>query len=179
MAETTQSPSTIVSDSSAGSVSWSNPSNAASDDSSYAQATMVGATTTEYLKATNFGFNVPSGSTINGIEVLLERSSTLGRGSDHTIQLVKGGSVSGNNKASQTWPASEATYTYGGSSDLWGLSLSDTDINASGFGATVRAQSSSNAYANVDHIEITVYYTPPATSDVIKQTMYYSRMRTQ
>ncbi len=178
MPETTQSPSTIVNDSSAGSTAWTNPGNAASDDGSYATAGMAGATTTQYLKATNFGFSLPGGSTVNGIGVAINRKGTLTRNSDSELRLVVGGSVSGDDKASATtWTTSDATATYGGSSDLWGLSLSDTDINSSDFGVALRAQSSNTANASVDHITITVYYTLYAGGDVIKQVRYYQMMR--
>lgn len=52
-----------------------------------------------------------------------------------TIKLVKGGVISGDNKGTGSLTsASDTEYTFGGSSDLWGLSLSSSDVNASDFG---------------------------------------------
>lgn len=52
----------------------------------------------------------------------------------NSIKLVKSGTIQGNDKAAGSITASDVYYPFGGSSDLWGLSLSDTDINASNFG---------------------------------------------
>ena len=49
-------------------------------------------------------------------------------------QIVKGGSRTGDIK--DVSPESKATKTYGGASDLWGVSLSDSDVNASNFGVS-------------------------------------------
>ncbi|MGB0522678.1 MAG: T9SS type A sorting domain-containing protein [Flammeovirgaceae bacterium] len=53
-----------------GSVAWSNPGNITASDNSYASATNG---TTETIVANNFGFNIPSSTTIDGIEVNIER----------------------------------------------------------------------------------------------------------
>ena len=54
---------------------------------------------------------------------------------DTTVKLVKGGSISGDNKATSTdLISTEAYISYGGSSDLWGNTLTYSDINAITFG---------------------------------------------
>ena len=54
-------------------------------------------------------------------------------------KLIKGGSQSGDNKASNTSiPTSVGNVDFGGASDLWGNTLSDSDINASNFGIAVQ-----------------------------------------
>lgn len=57
----TKSPGTLADDAAVGTVAWSNPSNAASSNDSYATASGAGGTT-HYLKATNFGFAIPAGA---------------------------------------------------------------------------------------------------------------------
>lgn len=55
-----------------------------------------------------------------------------------TIKLVKGGTVSGNNKSTgATLGGVEGYVSYGGVADLWGLTLLDTDINSPNFGFVV------------------------------------------
>jgi len=152
-------------------IAWSNPSNAASSDNSYATASGLisgaGSDTTHYLKATNFGFSIPGGATITGIKVEIERKATQNSDlvKDNKIQLVKAGTIQSTNKATTTtWPTSDAVASYGGSSDLWSGSWTPSDINDSGFGVAIEAATknvvmSNTETASVDHIKITVYYT--------------------
>ena len=68
------SPGTMADDSTIGTITWSNPDNAkASDDSRSIANHVSAASTSHYLKATNFGFSIPAGSTIDGIVVRVER----------------------------------------------------------------------------------------------------------
>lgn len=77
---------------------------------------------------------------------------------DYRVQLVKGGVVGGNDKASTAaWPLSDAYASYGGSTDTWGTYWTTTDINASSFGAAIAARVQ-NGSARVDHVRITVYH---------------------
>jgi hypothetical protein len=120
------------------------------------------------LDVTNFSFTLPGSATITGVVVGMERSKTPAGGTiqDLLIQLIKGGTAQGDDKSSATlWPnaASEAYQTYGSSSDLWGLSLSVSDVNASDFGVRIRCINpgfdAAAATAQVDHVRITVHYT--------------------
>jgi photosystem II stability/assembly factor-like uncharacterized protein len=83
---------------------------------------------------------------------------------DTTVKLVKGGAVVGDNKAdAANWPGADAYTTYGGAADLWGTTLTVSDVNANNFGVVVSATRGNGAKSYVDHIRITVYYTAPAT----------------
>lgn len=154
-------PSAAANESSAGDVAWNNPSEALASDDVYATRTLFSGQTTQYLELTGFGFSIPGGAPISGIVVEVERSdggvSTV---KDHTVQLLKGGAAAGDNKATgATWPGSDATATYGGASDLWGESWTDSDVNASNFGVRIRAQcTSGNGAPRVDLVAVTVYY---------------------
>ncbi len=175
------SPSTIVS--TAGPFgAWSTPSNAgASDDSRTTCALGSGVSGTNPLDVTGYDdFNIPSDATINGIVVEIEKSctSTSGSPNDATIQLIKGGTASGTNKASATtWPTTDAYSTYGGAADLWGLAWSPSDINASNFGVRIQAQKTglkTSTTVRVDHVRITVYYTEGGGGPVLSAT-YFNR----
>lgn len=103
-----KSPGTVVSDSSIGTGSWENPSNAtASDDS-----------------RTNWS-----------------STAILGSGENVTLtdcKLVKadviGGTSQGDGTIVPITSTNEAYLTIGGSSNLWGNSLSESDVENSGFG---------------------------------------------
>ena len=147
---------------------WTNPSNVTASDNSYVTGSGLsgsGPSYTNYLTATNFGFAVSG--TIDGIVVEIERKAIGGipyHLKDSILSLIKGGTISGDNKASGTdWDATETYYSYGSSSDLWGLTLADTDVNASNFGVALSigagATGKDSAAGVVDHIRMTVYYT--------------------
>jgi hypothetical protein len=133
--------------------------------------------TAQYLKATDYDFAVPSNATIQGITAEVERSASVGGViTDQSVRIVKGGSITGDSRASgSTWPTSDAYQTYGGSSDLWGESWTPADINSTGFGLAVVPQTTSSAQARVDHIRMTVRYTTPSsmeTTQYLKATNF-------
>lgn len=147
-----------------GSVSWTNPGNVTASDGANATASPIAnsqASTT--LEATSFGFSIPGGATIDGIEVDITRHADLINLADLNATLVVGGSTAGTPGTGTTssWPLFSAIETYGGAADTWGLTLSSSDINASNFGAAFQVVNN-NASANsgyVDYIAITVFYT--------------------
>ena len=180
MSETTKITGSAVNDASAGKAAWSNPSNAETDDSNFAQCALTNPSPqSNYLKATSFGFAIPADATMNGIGMSYKRSSTSGRGSDLTIKLVVGGSVSGDNKASGSWPATAAETTKGGSADLWGVTLTPAQVNASNFGGVIQAQKSLLCYGQVYYVKMTAYYTPAGGGSIIPQVRYFQNMRNQ
>jgi len=166
-------PGTVVNDIGIGTRAWSNATNVGASDNTYATAFHLAGGTTQYLKATNFGFSIPSGATIDGIEVTIEAATYAGSTRDSTVSLVKGGTISGSNLGTNTsWTTSDSIRTYGGPSQLWGLSWTDTDINASTFGvaySSVMAGGKSGGGNRCDAMTITVYYTASGggTTDAI------------
>jgi len=133
-----------------GTVAWNNPGNARTNNNSYATAALTasGVTTSNYLRVSNFGFNIPASATISGIEVIIgRREDNTGNGNDVRdveVILMKAGSTSGiNNKAYTTldWPTSKTAANYGNPTDLWGTTWNATDINAANFGVSLVANS--------------------------------------
>lgn len=173
-------PGTGADDAGTGGFAWTNPGNILASDNSYATRLFPGnGATTHYLKATNFGFAIPAGATIDGIVLEIERkcvvNSALNNAKDAIVKLVKGGTVSGNDKAdtSTRWPTSDTYATYGASNDLWGLSLTDSDVNSSTFGAVLSALFTRTGKINpdisVDHFRITVHYTASGGGGIFLQ----------
>jgi len=174
MASITKSPGTIVNDTTVGTVAWNNPTNAAASDDVYATVGINAGQEIQYsnyLKCTNFGFAIPTNAIIKGVQIDIERHASLNTSNNHVciqaVRLVKGGTPQGSSKlSSQYWPLSDAYESLGGSADMWGLTLTPADINASNFGVVLEAvlyapagYDSITGY--VDHIRITVYYTFP------------------
>lgn len=168
-------PGTAADSTDGGTGTWINPNNIKVNDSSYATCELSGpsnqSNTTHYLQATNFGFTIPGGATINGILVEWIRNASQLSGTsnprDKNSYIIKGGTqqTTQDKASASVWGSSDATASYGNSSDLWGLSWASSDINSSGFGASLRAQrdaAKSDVIFNVNFCRITVTYTAAA-----------------
>jgi hypothetical protein len=162
-----------------GTIAWTNPGNITSAGSPYAVATNVppNGGTSNYLRGTSYGFAIPSGSTINGITVIINRQSSGSSDPlirDYIVSLVKAGTITGQNKAvtDTNWPGSFGTRSYGGVNDLWGTSWTADDINNANFGVVLSVRNShTNSQrtrtATVDYMQITVDYTLPGTTTAV------------
>lgn len=167
----TASPATCENLTGIGSVAWSNPSYAEVSDNSRATASVDG-TTTQYLYCHGYGFSIPTGATINGITVNVERSSnsTSNSGSkDAAVRVVQGGVVgTTDNSSGNTYTTSDVVEAHGGDTDLWGKTWTAAQINAANFGtafAATKASSSGSAQTvSVNSLQVTVDYTPPPLS---------------
>ncbi len=152
-------------DAAVGFITWNNPSNITADDSSYATLSTIATGQTHWIKATNFNFSLPSTtSSVDGILVEWKRKGSAAACiRDNSKKLVKGGTIQGSDlSASANWPTTEAYESFGGSSSLWGLTFTYTDINASNFGAVSQGLCLANGQtASVNCCRITVTYTVP------------------
>lgn len=164
---------------SAGGTNWTSPSNVVANDDSYVTLSATFdedpiTVNSNRLRASGFGYSIPSDATVNGIKVEISRksnSTSTGSVKDNQVYLVDadGTSVSVSNKAdtSTSWPTTEGVATYGGSSDLWGSTWDPADINDTDFGVYLKAVvvgTSATETASVDSITVTVYYTPVGSS---------------
>jgi hypothetical protein len=149
---------------------WTNPERIATTDSSYASWTFDAGNFSNYLIPKTFDLSIPSGATIDGIEVkFVNRYASVGTQIyDGNIYLTKNGNngVGSDHRLTGTpeetyWNTSPTTHTFGGASDLWGTTWTPAEINASTFGVLVQAwkTSGSGQIAYVDSVTITVYYT--------------------
>jgi hypothetical protein len=148
-----------------GTVTWTNPGNAFSDNVTYATASVDG-TTTHYIKCVGFGFSIPTGVTIGGIVLSLKRkASGTGNGgvTDAQVRLYKAGTIGATNRATATaYTTTDVTENHGGTADLWGTTWTPSDINNANFGTGVAVTKASSAgaaiTASVDVAKLTVYY---------------------
>jgi hypothetical protein len=158
------SPATVNTTAGGFSQAWTNPSNVTASDNTYATASGSCGQSTHYLDVTNFSFSLGAFDTVVGIKVEVEaKAANSFDWSYSTVQLIQGGTATGNNGvfflgSVQTTDTYE---TFGSNSDLWGLTWSYTDVNASNFGVRVNFQDQCNSSGtlSVDHVRITVYTT--------------------
>ncbi|MCX6223378.1 MAG: MBG domain-containing protein, partial [Bacteroidia bacterium] len=154
---------------------WSNPTYVTASDNNRAIAAIPASNSiSNYLKASGYGFAIPSGATINGVQVAIERheeySGTNARVHDNEVLLVSGATISSNKATSTMWPGTtDATANYGSTSDNWGITWTSGQINDASFGVQLSAintsTSGTNHEARVDHITVTVTYTLTGSLD--------------
>jgi len=150
-------------------VSWHNPSNAVGNTpSTYAEADTDKHDTTDQLRLTNFGFNVPAGAAINEITATLTTTGSNDPIGGAGIQLTKNGTT-----AVGTAPAASSGWSSGSlvlenGTNLWGTTWTAADINSSSFGLLVQpsGQHSGEAF-RIYSAKIAVSYTlvtqPPSS----------------
>ena len=149
---------------------WTTPSDAYSSNDTYAVAT--GLASMNEQDYSSFSFNVPSGATINGIEVKVKAQRTQ-INQDLTLQLSwNNGSSFTSSKINAITSASDATYTYGGSTDTWGRSWTDTEFGNTNFRLYAKNTTSTNRNISIDHVQVNVYYTPSGAGNSATTTSY-------
>jgi hypothetical protein len=120
---------------------------------------------TNYLKATNFGFSIPSGMTIRGIVAEVKWGTGLEQAARETsVRPVKGGTIQGSINRANVGGRLPALGTFwcpfGAENDLWGTAWTHTDINASGFGVALQTHGGGGAssLAFIEAVRVTVFY---------------------
>lgn len=155
--------------------SWTNVNNVKVDDGNYASgdvSNIGNGGTANYIAVSDYGFSIPTGSTIDGILVEFKRYGANVKSPDGMLvnhpAIMKAGSIVATKAGTDTWPTSTPAYvSYGGPTDLWGQSWTASDINNSGFGAQIAAVSTTggtSSTAFIDAIRIKVWYTPPVST---------------
>ena len=151
---------------------WTNPDNIkGADGNADCLFPKDGSGTNSYrIKATNFGFDIPTGATIVGIAVEIRRqeSSWNMNAYDYRVQLLDAsGNLVGDNKASASeWPwSSPGTATYGGATDTWNASPTESMVEDADFGVVLSFSGScgtmGDQHGYVDYIRMTVTYSVP------------------
>jgi Tfp pilus assembly protein PilX len=151
---------------------WTNSTNVFTSNNVDASVALAANAQSANLDVTGFGFSIPSGATIVGIEADVERAASNSSSiQDVNVLLLKGGSTSGisEHASGSSWPTSDTVRTYGSTSDLWGTTWTTANINASNFGIRLKVKNlntSSSRTAFVDHVNLTVYYQPTPTTSI-------------
>lgn len=153
----------------------SNPSRAYTDNSRYAVDTdsgngigtsCIGNDKDKHIFY-NYDFSIPSGSTINGIEVQLDAWADNITGSPKMcVQLSwDGGATWTTTQSTATLTTSQGRYTLGSPSDTWGRSWSNTNLSNSNFRLRIINVASDNSRDfYLDWAAVKVYYSSISSS---------------
>jgi hypothetical protein len=170
VASATRSAGTGANDASFGTGAWTTPTNITASDNARATQSLAAGATTQYLKATNFGFTIPAGATIDGIVVEVEELGGAGL-VEARARIVKADATIGTTDKSTgaALPSSDTYRSYGGAADLWSETWTPTSINDPDFGFVFAATNEAGAArtVSVDHVRITVHYTETVSSLVM------------
>ena len=143
---------------------WSNPGNAYTSNNSYATTSAILASTVDF---NTFGITIPSGSTIDGIEVALEGNS----GPQLTVSLSPDGTNFPATSKNFSFTGADATTVLGSPTDKW----NGTWNAASMTNFTVRVSAPALALSSVslDQIQVKIHYTRPTVLTTIAASGTY------
>lgn len=118
-----------------------------------------------------FNISIPAGSTINGIEVKVEDYFTSGASGSARVR-IRSNSYGDWGVKEMTVNTTEGIETFGGPTDLWETGALDAvswivdDFSNTNFSLMVTWSESGSSfmYHYVDHVQVDVYYTPPAST---------------
>lgn len=167
----------------AGTIAWTNVAGATKvGESAKAEIPFTGAGATQLLKLTGFGFAIPSGAEIKGIEVepnmlVVGQPERFARAA---LILFKAGAQAGS-LHSQTAEGAFTLTSKGGSTDLWGTTWTPAQINASNFGVGLMAESTTAAETILKvscPVTVRVYYSIGASS-VTQDAVLFSERKTE
>jgi hypothetical protein len=163
---------------SGGASAWSStidaPSSMSAEDENWMTCSLDNNAASQTIVANTFGFAIPTGAIINGIEVSWRRMENNSGGIhifDNNIDVSSPsvGATGGRADAAE-WADAFSAQSYGGPTDLWGASWTAEDINDPLFGSSLscRDVGGSLGTAQVDACVITVYYDEAAPVDPVE-----------
>lgn len=138
---------------------WTNPTYAYSSNDQRATGIKVSRDQQDYY---NFTFGVPSGATIDGIEVSIEgqSGSSISNGYLDVYLSWDGGDTWTSSKTTGNFKGtSDITLTVGNSTDTWGRTWSDTEFADGTFVIYLFVNTDTSTSVDIDHVKIKVYYT--------------------
>ena len=144
---------------------WSNPTKAFVSDDDWSKEKYNGEQQDWY----NFGFGIPAGAVIDGIEAEIEGRHQNGSESGVTIELSwdGGATYTASGYGYITSDTSDVVRTFGGAADGWGRAWADTELSDANFRLRVEKQGQDNRFHNIDHLKVKVHYTSAGTSKVL------------
>lgn len=159
-----------------GTVAWVDPSYITTTDTNNTTATLYGSATSNYLRASNFNFAIPTGQKITGIILVVKGKKASSSGTrnikDNIIKIVNAsGVVVGDDKADKTtkWPTTAGEFTYGSSSDNWGLNLLSADVNDTDFGVAISTVGAGpgSPVAYIESVTLQLFYESDAVAPTV------------
>lgn len=153
---------------------WNAPTSIDTADGNSASCSLS-STGSDYLVSSAYGFSIPAASVIDGIRVSIGAGETGSGSSNYIVQLSSNTTPTliGTSKTSATVTGSTIVeQVFGGIADIWGVSLTGADVNASGFGVTLWSDDTGNNLL-IDYIKMFITYTPPAGGGLFTAGGYY------
>ena len=144
---------------------WTNPGNAFSSNDIY--ATGYDHPLYDEQGYDDFNLSIPSGSSINGIEVKVEAKSADTDGCRFEVDLShNNGSNFSADRNTSSISGTDAVYALGGVADIWGRSWAASEFSNNNFAVRLRINGSgsscdTNAIVSIDSVQVNVTYTPP------------------
>ena len=154
----------------------SNPTRAYTNNSSFAVDSNSGSGTgtnctgndKDKHRYYNYNLSIPSGATIDGIELRLDaRVDSTANSPIMCVQLSwDGGTTWTSAKSTATLSTNETTYTLGGSGDSWGHSWTATQLSNANFRVRViNVSSSTSRDFSLDWVAVNVYHSGGTLND--------------
>lgn len=145
---------------------WGYTSYITAEDGNVAQCSTGLSGQTNYIIGSNFGFSIPSGTTIQGIEISAKLYSNKTGSYINYARVTHPSSGDGTDLegGSTAITTSFVTYTYGGPTELHGLSWLYSDINSSSFAVKFALGTPPFVWIECDVIKAKVYYNSPTSS---------------
>lgn len=142
-----------------GSNEYTNPTNAYADDASYATRVDTDGFY-HYQSYGNFGFSIPAGVVINGIEVVRKGKASAVEALDG-INIYNPPSTSYFGDSGTYWGTTESENTLGSSTDLLGFTWSASDFADGSFHVLAfTGGATTGRTASLNDVKAKVYYTP-------------------
>jgi len=143
---------------------WTSTDNIKTSNNVYASASV--ATGTDWLVGYDFSASLPTNATVNGVEVVVEGYVTQATNLNVILIDASAETELSVTDGVQSINTSDAEYTFGGSTDMWGASSYSID-NINDLGVAVRFQANTGDTGYIDHIKVKIYYTLTPSSRVI------------
>jgi YD repeat-containing protein len=123
-----------------GTVAWTNPANAQVLDTTNVARTSLNAAQSEYLQCTQFGFDLPTGATIAGVQIrITEKASVASAAREARVSAIKNGEVSIVDRGGSLIPTTWTEAVRGSTTELWSLNWSETEVESASTGALISA----------------------------------------
>lgn len=155
-----------------GTQAWSNVNNALgnnTNDATRATVTANGVLRSSHYLQLFFTHGLASGDVGAGVRIRFRRFATdiddVGTATDTIIKLIKNGTVVGTNKATgASWPLGAGAWssTFGGASDLWGITFTGADTIGVAISCDFPGSANDDAY--ITAAEAIFDYTPASSS---------------
>lgn len=128
-----------------------------------------------FIRMSNYGFSIPAGATIEGVEVQIAKRSSGSwiNCTESEVRLSWGSGASNlsvDNKASLSARPAMSDYYFGGSSDTWGSSLTPSDVNSSDFGFVYKIENASGTGETAQGFSsarMKVYYSVASSGNLV------------